>query len=208
MTGTPAAPTLHDHEAPDNPLALFDQWLEQANASGMFVPNACAVATVTPDGTPAVRMVLLKGHDAESFVFYTNYDSDKAAQLDASGKASLLFWWREVQRQIRITGTVSRTDTATNAAYFATRPRGSQLGAWASRQSAPIESRDALDARFKAVDARFEGDDEVPCPEFWGGYRVVAETIEFWQGRDDRMHDRIRYVRGDAGGWTRGRLMP
>lgn len=208
MSSSVTGPTLDDHQAPSDPMELFDDWLKDAVDTGMFVPNAMALATVREDGTPAVRMVLLKGHGPDGFVFYTNYESAKSEQLDATGQATLLFWWRDVQRQVRVRGTVCRTDAATSAAYFASRDRGSQLGAWASHQSHPVGSRQELDARFRDTAARFEGSESVPCPPFWGGYRLEADSMEFWQGRDDRMHDRVLYRRAASGGWSRVRLMP
>ncbi len=199
--------TLGDDEAPSDPLTLFGTWYSEARSTGMYVPEAVAVATMGEDGFPSMRMVLLKAHGADGFVFFTNYDSAKAQELERSGKTSLLFWWRNFQRQVRLSGVATRTDPATNEAYFASRARGSQVGAWASQQSAPVASREALDARFREFDARNRGRDVLRCPEFWGGYRVVPERFEFWQGRHDRMHDRVVYLRhGD--GWRRDRLMP
>lgn len=195
-----------------DPIAQFCAWFEAARATGVVEPEAMTLATVDADGRPAARMVLLKDVSAAGFTFYTNHESDKARQLASTPAAALVFYWQALARQVRVTGGVERVDDATAAAYFATRPRGSQLGAWASAQSRVVADRETLEARVAEVRARF-GDGPVPLPPFWGGYRVVPERIEFWQGRPDRLHDRFLYTRSGTGPdgavvWRLERLMP
>lgn len=197
---------LPDAAEDRDPVELFRAWLTAAEESGLFLPEAMSLATATPDGEPSVRMVLLKEVEGRDFVFYTNFRSRKAAELDANPRAALCFHWPVLERQVRIAGGVERIGADKSAAYFATRPRGSQLGAWASRQSAPLASHDELEARFRKVKERFQGVD-VPLPEFWGGYRLKAERIEFWQGKADRLHERLEFVR-EGEGWTTRRLQP
>lgn len=188
-----------------DPFVLFREWYGEAVVSEPDVPDAMALATVDPEGRPHVRVVLLKEATADGLVFYTNYASPKARDLDATGVAALCFHWKSRQRQVRVEGKVERVAGTESDAYFATRPFGSRLGAWASAQSEPIGSREDLLARVEAVRRRF-GED-VPRPPHWGGYRLVAERYEFWQGRSDRLHDRILFERlGDA--WARSRLQP
>jgi pyridoxamine 5'-phosphate oxidase len=193
--------------APD-PVTQLAAWLADVRDADLPEPNAMVVATAAADGTPAARYVLLKGLDERGLVFYTNYGSAKAADLAANPRASVLFPWHPLQRQVRITGAVSRVEPEESAAYFATRPRGSQLGAWASRQSAFAESRAELDRAYEAAERRWPEGRDVPLPEFWGGYRVAIETAEFWQGRENRLHDRLRYVRTPDGTWRVERLWP
>jgi pyridoxamine 5'-phosphate oxidase len=169
--------------------------------------NAAALATADAGGRPSARMVLVKQASADGFVFYTNYGSRKAAELAANPRAALVLYWAYPPRQIRVEGAVERLDPAASAAYFHSRPRGSQIGARASRQSQPLGSRGELEARFAELEARYRGR-EVPWPEFWGGYRLVPERIEFWQGRVDRLHDRVLYRRDPAGGWQQTLLQP
>jgi pyridoxamine 5'-phosphate oxidase len=186
-----------------DPLRQYERWLREAEAAAVAVPEAAAVATATPEGRPSVRMVLLKAFDERGFVFYSGYESRKGRELAANPRAALLVHWPG--RQVRIEGAVERVARAESEAYFRTRPPFSRVAAVASRQSEPIESRDALDARFEEARARF-GDDP-PLPEHWGGFRLVPETYEFWQHRDNRLHDRLRYTRaGD--GWKLERLQP
>jgi pyridoxamine 5'-phosphate oxidase len=188
-------------------LEQFRIWFDAAVADPAVIePNAMQVATVRPDGRPTVRTVLLKGLDSRGIVFYTNYESAKGRDLAANPSAAAVFAWLAHERQVRVSGPVTKVSEAETSAYFATRPRGSQLGAWASPQSAVVPSRAALDALVAEVESRF-GDDPVPPPPNWGGYRIAPDEVEFWQGRRDRLHDRIRY-RLAAGSWVRERLAP
>ncbi len=189
-----------------DPIELFASWFAAAHESGILMPEAVALATASPDGVPSARMVLLKHADANGFVFFTNYGSQKASELDANPHAALCFHWAVLQRQVRVTGTVERVSAEESAAYFATRGRGSQLGAWASQQSQTLEKREELEQRVRDVEARF-ANGEVPRPPFWGGYRLSPARIEFWQGRTDRLHDRLVFSRAERG-WTTRRLYP
>lgn len=197
---------LTEPEAGFDPWALFRRWFEDVVTAGVHEPNAMVVATVAPDGRPSARMVLLKGYDEDGFRFFTNTASRKGHELAANPACALLFPWHPVERQVRVEGIAMPLDEADVAAYFAARPRGAQLGAWASPQSQVVAGRDALTAAYDAAAERF-ADDEVPVPPGWGGYRVRPEAFEFWQGRQGRLHDRLRYVRV-AAGWTRDRLAP
>jgi pyridoxamine 5'-phosphate oxidase len=189
------------------PFAQFAAWLEEAVATeGLTEPNAMTVASVSADGQPSARIVLLRGYDARGFVFFTNYESRKGHELDATGKAGLLFFWPALERQIRIDGSVARIDAAESDAYFAQRPRGHRLSAWASPQSSVVASRAFLEDRMAAEDARF-GPGDVPRPPYWGGYRVTPHVFEFWQGRRNRVHDRIAYLRANDA-WRIERLAP
>ena len=197
---------LAEEGAHEDPMVQFRTWLGEALASPMHEPTAMVVSTVSPQGRPSSRMVLLKGHDARGFVFFTNQASRKGTDLAANPACALLFAWHPLQRQVRVEGTAEPLEAAEVAAYFATRPRGSQLGAWASQQSRPVDSRAELERAQAEVTARFEGE-EVPVPPTWGGYRVRPEVVEFWQGRVARLHDRLEYVCTEAG-WQRRRLAP
>jgi pyridoxamine 5'-phosphate oxidase len=193
------------------PMDQFAQWFTQAVSGGLHEPNAMIVSTATPDGRPSSRTVLLKQYDGRGFVFYTNYGSRKAAELAANPHVSLLFPWHELARQVIVTGTASRIGRDETAAYFRTRPYGSQLGAWASVQSSVIASRGELLRRYEELAARHPEGDLIPPPPEWGGFRVVPEAVEFWQGHENRLHDRLRYVRTDApdpGDWRVERLAP
>ncbi|HEY0269636.1 MAG TPA: pyridoxamine 5'-phosphate oxidase [Sphingomonas sp.] len=190
-----------------DPHTLFEDWFAQARASEPNDANAMALATTDAAGHPSVRMVLLKGHDARGFVFYTNYGSRKAANLRDSPHAALLFHWKSLRRQVRVEGPVEPVSEAEADAYFATRHRDSQLGAWASDQSCPLDSRATFEAGYEAMRARFEGGD-VPRPPHWGGYRVVPTRIELWQDRAHRLHERRLFLAQADGGWNEGLLYP
>lgn len=199
---------LTELAAGEDPLPLFDRWFRQAREAGVYLHESMTLATATPDGAPSAREVLLKGYGQDGFVFYTNYGSRKAAELELNPRAALLLHWRTLHRQIRIEGPVTRTTAAESEAYHASRPRGSRVAAWASEQSAEIGSRAVLVRRFEDRAAEFQGRD-VPLPPFWGGYRVRPERIEFWQGRANRMHDRILFRREPGvDAWTVSRLSP
>ena len=190
-----------------DPFKQFEKWFQEAAAANIRDVNAMSLATATADGIPAVRIVLLKAISEHGFVFYTNYESEKGRQLAANPRASLNFFWVELERQIRINGHVEKTSREDSEEYFHSRPLGSQLGAWASAQSEAIENRESLEAELARVAEKFSGG-PIPLPPNWGGYRVVPETMEFWQGRPDRLHDRFRYSRQDATGWIIERLAP
>jgi pyridoxamine 5'-phosphate oxidase len=200
-----AKPLLERDLDPD-PLRQFERWFAEARDVSR-APEATALATATADGVPSLRMVLLKRFDEDGFVFHTNYGSRKGRELDANSHAALLIYWDPLGRQVRIEGRVERISPAETEAYFRTRPRGAQIGARVSRQSDPITSREELESRV-AEETRALEKREVPLPEWWGGYRVVPEAYEFWQHRDDRLHDRFRYTRAHGGGWTVERLQP
>ncbi len=193
-------------DADPDPIEQFRRWFAEVEASGLWEPNAMVVSTVDGSGWPAARIVLLKALDERGFVFFTNYDSDKGRDLAAEPRTSLTFFWTELRRQVRVRGVARRLGDAENDAYFATRPRGSQLGAWASPQSQIVPGRDAFEARFAELDARY-GDAVIPRPPHWGGFAIEPERIEFWQGRENRLHDRLRYERTD-GSWVTVRLAP
>jgi pyridoxamine 5'-phosphate oxidase len=190
----------------DDPFTLFDSWYAEAKQSEPNDPNAVALATADAEGRPSVRMVLLKGHGPDGFVIYTNRESRKAGELAANPQGALLFHWKSLRRQIRIEGPVSHATDAESDAYFASRGRDSQLGAWASEQSRPLDSRETFEQRFAEMAAKFEGQD-VPRPPHWGGYRVTPTRIEFWQDRAHRLHERRLFTR-EGGNWTEGLLFP
>jgi pyridoxamine 5'-phosphate oxidase len=190
-----------------DPLPLFKRWLDEARAAGIHLAEAMTLATATPDGRPSARLVLLKQADEQGFVFYTNYNSVKARELDSNPQAALVFYWPQLERQVRVEGTVERTSAAESDAYFKTRPRESQIGAVASPQSEVIPSREALQQKADEIEKVYEGR-EVERPEHWGGYRLHPRRIEFWKGRPGRLHDRISYEREADGSWTIKRLAP
>jgi pyridoxamine 5'-phosphate oxidase len=190
----------------EDPIALFDAWYAEARETEINDSNAVALATADADGRPSVRMVLLKGHGPDGFVIYTNRESRKAGELAVNRHAALLFHWKSLRRQVRIEGSVSLVSDAESDAYFASRGRDSQLGAWASDQSRPLDSRETFETRFAEMQARFEGGD-VPRPPHWGGYRIAPDRIELWQDRAHRLHERRLFTR-ETGTWTEGLLFP
>jgi pyridoxamine 5'-phosphate oxidase len=197
---------LDESDLVPDPYAMFRSWFDAARSAGVVEPNAMVLSTVSADGQPSARTVLLKGLTDHGFVFFTNYESRKARELGANPHCSLLFGWYQVQRQVRVEGAASRIPRAESEAYFASRPRDSQLGAWASAQSSVVGSRTELEAAYAEVEARFAGQD-VPAPPHWGGYLVTPERVEFWQGRRSRMHDRLSYRR-EGSSWRTERLAP
>jgi pyridoxamine 5'-phosphate oxidase len=190
-----------------DPFQQFEKWFQEAEAAKVVEPNAMTLATATADGRPAARTVLLKGLDGRGFVFYTNYESRKGRELLANAHATLVFPWLTLERQVIVEGTVSQVSREETDAYFHSRPRASQLGAWVSRQSSIIPDRAVLESEMKMLEAKYAGA-TVPLPLHWGGYRVTPKTVEFWQGRRSRLHDRLRYRRAANGGWTVERLAP
>ncbi len=192
-------------DRPD-PFDLFRTWYEEARLAGQPLPGAMSLSSVGADGSPASRMVLLSSFDRRGFVFHTNYGSRKAAEISVFPRAALLFWWDSLNRQVRIEGTVARTDPGESDAYFAGRPLGAQIGAWASDQSRPLPDRETLEARVRETAAR-HGEGPVPRPPHWGGFRVVPTAFEFWSGRENRLHERTRYD-PIPGGWSAMRLYP
>jgi pyridoxamine 5'-phosphate oxidase len=197
---------LHEADMDPDPINQFRAWFENAIDADLHEPNAMILATARKEGRPSARTVLLKGYDERGFVFYTNYEGRKAGELEANPACALLFYWGELERQVRIEGRATRLSKEESDAYFASRPRGSRLGAWASEQSRPVEDRSVLEERIEALEAKYEGR-EVPRPPFWGGYRIEPDSIEFWQGRENRLHDRLVYRRAGER-WNMERLQP
>ena len=206
VSDNPGLVGLDENLIDRDPIRQFQNWLDEAIAAKIPLAEAMTLATATPDGRPSARMVLLKQVDHDGFVFFTNYRSAKAIQLDANPYAALVFYWNQLERQVRVEGSVVRTSIEESREYFQTRPRESQIGAWASAQSEVISGRDVLEQRAKELEGLY-CDREVDCPEYWGGYRLKPERIEFWKGRVGRLHDRILYQR-EAGGWSIARLAP
>jgi pyridoxamine 5'-phosphate oxidase len=199
---------LSEQNCETNPIVQFERWIQDAQRADLKEPNAMVLATATRDGRPSARVVLLKEVSDLGFVFYTNYSSRKARELETNPFAALTFYWPELERQVRVEGEVRRVPQHQSEAYFRTRPKGSRLGAWASHQSQVLPSREPIEARLKELEAEYAGEGDVPVPEFWGGYCLLPDAIEFWQGRPNRLHDRLRYRKGDAGGWVLERLAP
>jgi pyridoxamine 5'-phosphate oxidase len=189
-----------------DPLELFREWFDAAREAGVQFPETMTLATATADGVPSARMVLLKGADEDGFVFFTGYESRKAEELAANPHAALVFYWQPLGRQVRVEGPVERVSERESAEYFATRARGSQLAAWTSRQSRPLGDRAELERRYAEVEREHENN-EVPLPPHWGGFRLRPDAIEFWEHRDNRLHDRLRYTRAREG-WAAARLWP
>ena len=202
-----ASHALSEDQADPDPIRQFTSWFDEAVSAQLLDVNAMTLATVSSAGDPAARIVLLKGFDQHGFVFFTNYDSAKGRDLAATPRACLLFFWVELERQVRITGSVTKVSTAESDEYFHSRPVESQIGAWASAQSTTVADRAALETRYAELSAQHAGQ-VVPLPPFWGGYRVKPECIEFWQGRPSRLHDRLLYLRQADGSWARSRLSP
>ncbi|MGD9484178.1 pyridoxamine 5'-phosphate oxidase [Streptomyces sp. TRM70308] len=198
---------LREADLAPEPFEQFAHWFHDAEAAGLHEPNAMVLSTVGPEGRPGSRTVLLKAYDRAGFVFFTHYGSRKGRDIEGNPWVSLLFPWHGIARQVVVSGRARRTGRAETTAYFRTRPHGSQLGAWASRQSSAVASREELDELYASLAARYPESADVPAPPEWGGYRVAPETVEFWQGRENRLHDRLRYRRTDTA-WTIERLAP
>lgn len=195
-----------DVQVLDDPIAMFGQWFEQAKETGIVLPESLTLATATAEGKPSARVVLLKSYDKDGFVFFTNYGSRKGGELASNPHAAMVFHWNILQRQVRIEGTIERVSEQESLEYFHSRPRGSQIGAWASYQSQEIDNRESLAVKAKEIEAQY-ADQAIPLPPFWGGFKLTPHTMELWQGRADRLHDRYTFNKTDSG-WTRKLLSP
>ena len=202
------SPNLEISDLDPNPFHQFHDWFQEVLKADIGDPNAMTLSTCTPDGRPSARIVLLKGYDENGFVFYTNYESRKGQEMSANAHVALNFLWKKLYRQIRIEGQAAKMTAEESTTYFQSRPRGSQVGAWASPQSGVISDKAILEKRVKEVQERFKGQETLPLPPFWGGYRVVPSVIEFWQGQPSRLHDRFFYEKKENGGWGISRLAP
>jgi pyridoxamine 5'-phosphate oxidase len=202
-----ARASLREADVDPDPIRQFGAWFREAEAAAVPEPYAMTLATADDRGRPSARVVLMRGCDERGFAFFTNYESRKGRELVANPFAALVFFWHELERQVRVEGRVERTSEAESDAYFRGRPPGARIGAWASRQSEVVPSREALEDQMRQFERRFPGDD-VPRPPHWGGYRVVPDVVEFWQGRPNRLHDRLQYRRGEGGAWLIERLSP
>ncbi len=198
---------LNKEDLSADPISQFDQWYQDAEKSELKEPNAMTLATVGTNGQPSARIVLLKGFSSKGFIFYTNYTSRKGQEIIRHPQVSLVFWWKELERQVRIEGIATKVDQQTSSSYFNSRPRGSQISAWSSPQSQEIDEA-YLDEKRKQVELQFKDQDQLPLPHFWGGFIVNPSMVEFWQGRDNRYHDRFKYRLSDDGHWTVTRLAP
>jgi len=198
---------LKESDLDPSPFKQFDKWFQQALAAGLPEPNAMTLATATPDGKPSARVVLLKGFNEHGFVFFTNYESQKGRELSANPHAALVCYWIELERQVRISGRVSRVSAEESEDYFRSRPVGSQLGAWVSRQSQVVSGREILEDKLEELTQEYQSK-PIPLPPYWGGYRVAPDTLEFWQGRPNRLHDRLRYTCQPDDQWLIERLSP
>jgi pyridoxamine 5'-phosphate oxidase len=203
-----AASILHKSDLDPDPLRQFRKWFDEAVATGVCLPEAMTLATATVDGQPSARTVFLRGFDDQGFVFFTNYESRKGKVLTSNPRAVLAFFWEPLERQVLVEGRTEKSTATESNAYFDSRPRGSRLGAWASPQSQVLLNRETLDQRVREVEEQFAGQESVPRPPYWGGFRVVPGIMEFWQGQPSRLHDRIRYGRQDDGTWVMERLAP
>jgi pyridoxamine 5'-phosphate oxidase len=199
---------LKEEACETNPIVQFERWMKQAQAADLKEPNAMVLATATAQGRPSARVLLLKEVSDGGFVFYTNYSSRKAQEIKTNPFAALTFYWAELERQVRVEGRVKTVSREQSEAYFRSRPRGSRLSAWASHQSQVVPSREPLEQKVRELEREYAGADNIPMPEFWGGYCVVPESIEFWQGRPNRLHDRLRYRRNGESTWIIERLSP
>jgi pyridoxamine 5'-phosphate oxidase len=199
--------TLFEEEMAPAPMSQFQSWFQQAQETDIYLPDAMILATVDADGCPNMRAVVLRGIEIDALRFYTNYESDKARELENNPAAALHFHWNRLERQVKVRGRVEKVERKESEEYWASRPRASQIGGWASPQSTPLKDRADLDERAAQIERQFKGQRVLPCPDNWGGYRLVADTVEFWQGRTSRLHDRVRYVR-DGKAWKLERVAP